>query len=112
MSWLIFAFSGPILWAVSTHLDKYLVEKYFGQSNVAVLLIFTALVGFFALPFIWLAEPRVTSVGLRNAMLMAFSGMLYMTGMVFYLRALQQAEASLIAPFYQAAPLFGYVLGL
>jgi hypothetical protein len=28
MSWLAFAFSGPILWAISTHIDKYLVEKY------------------------------------------------------------------------------------
>ena len=27
MSRLAFAFSGPVLWAVSTHLDKYLVKK-------------------------------------------------------------------------------------
>jgi len=111
MSWLIFAFSGPILWAVSTHLDKYLVEKYFKHSHVAVLLIFTALIGLFALPVIWLAEPRVMEVGLRDGTLMAFSGVLYMTGMLFYLRALQAAEASVVAPFYQAAPLFGYILG-
>ena len=45
MSWLVFAFSGPILWAISTHLDKYLVERYFKTSDVAVLLIFTALIG-------------------------------------------------------------------
>lgn len=88
MSWLMFAFSGPILWALSAHLDKYLVEKYFKQSHVAVLLIFTALIGLFALPVIWLAEPRVMQVGLRGATLMVFSGMLYMTGMLFYLRAL------------------------
>jgi drug/metabolite transporter (DMT)-like permease len=41
----------------------------------------------------------------------AFSGVLYMSGMLFYLRALQSVEASAVAPFYQAAPLFGYVLG-
>ncbi len=111
MSWLMFAFSGPILWALSAHFDKYLVEKYFKQSHVAVLLIFTALIGLFALPVIWLAEPRVMQVGLRGATLMVFSGMLYMTGMLFYLRALQAAEASVVAPFYQAAPLFGYILG-
>ncbi len=111
MSWLIFAFSGPVLWAISTHLDKYLVEKYFKHSHVAVLLIFTALIGLFALPLIWLADPIVTAVGLRSATLMAFSGVLYMAGMLLYLRALQAAEASLVAPFYQAAPLFGYILG-
>ena len=24
--WLVFAFSGPVLWAASMHIDKYLVE--------------------------------------------------------------------------------------
>jgi len=111
MSWLMFAFSGPILWAISTHLDKYLVDKYFKDSHVAVLLIFTALIGLLALPFIWLAVPAVTAIDWRSMALMALSGALYMTGMLFYLRALQAEEASTVAPFYQAAPLFGYLLG-
>jgi len=110
MSWLAFAFSGPILWAVSTHLDKYLVEKYFKNSNVAVLLIFTAMIGLLTLPFIWFFEPKVMSVSIGSAALMAFAGALYMVGMLFYLQALQSEEASAVAPFYQAAPLFGYVL--
>ena len=48
MMWLFFAFSGPLLWAVSTHLDKYLVERYFKDSSVAALLVFTALIGVLA----------------------------------------------------------------
>jgi drug/metabolite transporter (DMT)-like permease len=111
MSWLVFAFSGPILWAASTHIDKYLVERYFKDSNVAVLLIFTALVGLITLPFIWFLVPGVADVGPANAALMAFSGLLYMGAMLFYLRALQSEEASVVAPFFQAAPLFGFVLG-
>ena len=103
--------SGPVLWAVSTHLDKYLVEKYFKNSNVAVLLIFTALIGLLTLPFIWFFSPQVANLSPMSAALMAFSGMLYMSGMLFYLRALQSVEASAVAPFYQAAPRFGYVLG-
>jgi len=111
MSWLVFAFSGPILWAASAHMDKYLVERYFKDSNVAVLLIFTALIGLITLPFIWFLAPGVATVGLQNAALMAFSGLLYMGAMLFYLRALQSEEASVVAPFFQAAPLFGFVLG-
>jgi len=110
MSWLFFAFSGPVLWAISTRLDKYLVEKYFKNSNVAVLLIFTALMGLIALPFIWHLEPRVFSVGFGMASTMTFSGALYMGAMLLYLGALQSEEASAVAPFYQAAPLMGYVL--
>jgi uncharacterized membrane protein len=111
MSWLVFAFSGPILWAASTHIDKYLVERYFKDSNVAVLLIFTALVGLITLPFIWFLVPGVADIGPAHAALMAFSGLLYMGAMLFYLRALQSEEASVVAPFFQAAPLFGFVLG-
>ena len=33
-----------------------------------------------------------------------------MTGITFYLRALQGHEASMVAPFFQCSPLFGYIL--
>ena len=54
MYWLIYAFSGPVLWALSTHIDKYLVERYFKQGSVAVLMVFTTIIGALALPFVWL----------------------------------------------------------
>jgi drug/metabolite transporter (DMT)-like permease len=111
MTWLVFAFSGPVLWAISTHLDKYLVERYFKQSSVAVLLIFTALAGLALLPIIWLCHPTGIALEARSVLLMMLAGILYMGAMYFYLQALQSEEASVIAPFYQAAPLFGYALG-
>jgi len=111
MSWLIFAFSGPVLWAISTHLDKYLVERFFKNSDVAVLLVFTALVGIVTLPFIWLFVPAVLFVRAADMGLMTLSGVLYIAALFFYLRALQSEEASVVAPFFQMAPLIGYVLG-
>jgi uncharacterized membrane protein len=110
MSWLVFAFSGPVLWAISTHIDKYLVERYFKDSPAAVLLVFTALIGLFTLPFIWFFVPSVLALDLASAALMAGSGTLYMGGMLLYLRALQGEEASTVAPFFQASPFFGFVL--
>jgi uncharacterized membrane protein len=111
MSWLVFAFLGPVLWAVSTHLDKYLVDRYFKDSNIAVLLIFTALIGLFTLPFIWFFEPKGIALSIESAGLMGLSGILYMGAMLLYLGALQSEEASVVAPFFQAAPLFAYLLG-
>jgi uncharacterized membrane protein len=110
MSWLLFAFSGPILWAISVHFDKYLVERFFKHSNVAVLLVFTAFVGLLLLPFIWVFQPDVTSPSLGSIALIILSGIFYMTAMLLYLQALQSEEASVVAPFFQAGPLFGYVL--
>jgi len=111
MSWLLFAFSGPVLWAISTHLDKYLVERYFKNTSVAVLLVFTALMGLVLLPFIWVCEPDVANVPLSSILVIVSSGLLYMGAIFFYLQALQSEEASTVAPFFQAAPLFAYALG-
>src|SRR6266568_557318 len=108
--WLVFAFSGPVLWAVSIHLDKYLVSRYFAQSSVAVLLVFTALAGLLLLPPIWFFRPAVIDLPLGSMALIAFSGLLYMTAIFFYLQALQSEEASVVAPLFQATPLFGYLL--
>lgn len=110
MRWLVYAFSGPVLWAASTHVDKYLVERYFRHSSVAVLMVFTALIGLLMLPFILFWGPDVLALGSKDAAVIAFSGALYMGAMQFYLQALQTNEASVVAPFFQAGPLFGYAL--
>jgi len=110
MSWLAFALCGPILWAISVHLDKYLVERYFKDADVIVLLIFTALMGLLLMPVIAWFEPGVFHRDLTSILLMMLSGLFYMTGITFYLRALQNHEASMVAPFFQSSPMFGYVL--
>src|ERR1700761_7061585 len=110
MSWLVFALCGPILWAISVHLDKYLVERYFKNADVIVLLIITALIGLLLMPIIAWFVPGVFRLDPRSMALMTLSGVFYMTGITFYLRALQGNEASMVAPFFQSSPLFGYIL--
>ncbi len=109
MTWLLFAFCGPVLWAASTHIDKYLVERFFKDTGVGTLLIFTSLIGLFGLPVIALFVD-VTALGATGIAVTAFSGLLYMTAMYFYLRALQQEEASVIAPLFQTSTLFTYII--
>jgi len=110
MSWLFFAFSGPVLWGLSFHLDKYLVDRYFEDTAVAVLLVFTALIGLLMLPFILYSQPSVLAVSPGSIVIMALSGGLYMGAMLFYLQALKGEEASVVAPLFQAAPVFAYGL--
>jgi uncharacterized membrane protein len=107
--WLVLAFCGPVLWAASTHIDKYLVDRFFQTSDVGVLLVFTALIGVVALPPI-LAFVDVTSVGAKGIAVITIAGMLYMGAMYLYLGALQGEEASVVAPLFQAAPIFTYGL--
>lgn len=110
--WLLFAFSGPVLWAVSTHIDKYLVDKYFRHSDTAVLMVFTAFLGVAALPVIWWFAPKVLNLSALAIAVMTGSGILYMGAMLFYLRAIQGEEASVVAPLFQANTLFTFLLGL
>ena len=109
--WLIFAFSGPVLWAASTHIDKYLVDRYFKNSDTAVLMVFTAIVGLVFLPFIVGFRPQTLELDRLSALVMITSGALYMGAMLFYLRAIQANEASVVAPLFQASTIFTLVLG-
>src|ERR1041385_101705 len=109
MSWILLAFCGPVLWAASTHIDKYLVERFFKDSDVGALLIFTALIGIPGMPVI-AALTDVMSLGITGIVVTAISGLLYMTAIYFYLRALQQEEASVIAPLFQTSTLFTYII--
>ena len=109
MNWVLLAFLGPVLWAISTHIDKYLVERFFKDSGVGALLIFTALIGLVGLPII-AAFVDVTTLGTTGIAVTAVSGLMYLTAIYFYLRALQQEEASVIAPLFQTSTLFTYVI--
>jgi drug/metabolite transporter (DMT)-like permease len=109
--WLLLAFSGPICWALSTHIDKYLVDRYFRDSDTAVLMLFTALLGVVLLPLIGWIEPSILKPPPRAIGVMIASGILYMGAMLFYLRAIQSEEASVVAPLFQASTLFTFLLG-
>src|ERR1700733_9674959 len=109
--WLLFAFAGPVCWAASTHIDKYLVERYFKDSDTAVLIVFTAFIGVLMLPPIWYFQPGVFHLRLVDIAVMAFSGICYMGAMLFYLKAIQSEEASVVAPLFQTSTLFTFLLG-
>ena len=109
--WLLLSFLGPVCWAVSTHIDKYLVDRYFHDSDTAVLMLFTALAGVALLPLIWWIEPAILRPAPAAILVMTASGILYMGAMLFYLRAIQSEEASVVAPLFQASTLFTFLLG-
>jgi drug/metabolite transporter (DMT)-like permease len=108
--WLLFAFSGPVLWAASMHIDKYLVDKYFQKTSTAVLMVFNSVVDLLALPVIWYFIPGVLAVSPLATTVMTASGALYVVAMLFYLQAIQTEEASVVGPLFQGAVLWGALL--
>lgn len=111
MSWLIYALSGPVMWALSVHIDKYLIGRYFKHGNVAALMVFTALAGFLVMPAIWFFRPDAVFLPWQAAAVVSVSGILSMAAIYFYMQALQIEEASSVAPFFQVSAVFGLILG-
>ena len=102
-------FFRPVLWAASTHFDKFLVERSSEHSDVAVPLPFAALVGILTSPFIAYFERTILEPSAANIPMIIASGVLSVAP-PFYLHALLFGEASVVAPFFQTVPLFGYAL--
>jgi drug/metabolite transporter (DMT)-like permease len=107
--WLPLALTGPVLWAVSTHIDKYLVDRYFANSDTAVLMVFTALLSAALLIPIGIFAHDVFDVRLRDVAVLGASGAMFMGAMLFYLRAIQGDEASVVATLFQANTLFTFL---
>lgn len=108
--WLLFAFIGPVAWAISVHIDKYLIGRYFQDADTAVLMLFTAVIGVVALPVIWWFVTGIFAPPLQSIAVMTASGVMFIAAMMFYLRAIQSEEASVVAPLFQLTTIFSFLL--
>ncbi|MFZ3011635.1 MAG: DMT family transporter [Minisyncoccia bacterium] len=111
MSWFLIALAGPFLYALTNHIDKILLEKYFKESGVGTLLLFSSFASVFALPLFFIADPTILQTDSMSIFILAIVGILNVLVLWFYLIALQHEEASVTIVFYQLVPVFGYVLG-
>jgi len=111
MSWFFLALIGPFLYAITNHIDKVLLEKYFKEGGVGTLLLFSSLVSVFALPLIYLADPTILSVSGKDIFVLALVGVLDILVLWCYFLALKDEEASVAIVFYQLVPVLGLVLG-
>jgi drug/metabolite transporter (DMT)-like permease len=111
MSWFLFAMIAPALYAMTNHVDKILLEKYFKEGGVGTLVLFSALMSLVALPFIFYFDSSVFNVELLNLFFLVIVGILNILVLWFYLLALRDEEASIVVVFYQLVPIIGLGLG-
>lgn len=111
MSWFFLALIGPLLYAITNHIDKVLLERYFKVSGVGSLMLYSSLLSALALPFIFLMDPHVFDVGVFNIAVLVCVGTLNVLVLLCYLLALRDDEASIVIVFYQLVPVFAYALG-
>lgn len=111
MSWFFIALVGPFLYALTNYIDKVLLEKYFKESGIGTILLFSSLISVFALPFFLLMDKTVLDVSFANILILAVRGMLSVGVLWCYLMALRDEEVSVVIVFYQLVPVFGSILG-
>lgn len=111
MNWFLLALISPVLYAIGNHIDKYLLEKYFKGGESGAVVLFSALFAVFALPIILIVEPEVFLLGFNSIAVLAFNGAITVVCFILYFKALRDEEASVVVPFFQIIPIFGFVLG-
>lgn len=111
MSWFLIALIGPFLYALTNHIDKILLEKYFKIGGIGTLLLFSSLLSVLALPIILIVDPSVFAVSSLNILILTGVGILDVVVLACYFIALNNDEASIVIVFYQLMPVFGYALG-
>lgn len=110
-AWFFLALIAPLLYALTNHIDKILLERYFKEGGVGTLILFSSLLSALALPILFWADPMALSVSRENILALAVVGILNVLVLWCYLLALRDEEASVAVVFYQLVPVFGYVLG-
>jgi len=110
MHWFFVALIPPFLWAITNHLDKYLLNKYAKQIKLASFIIFA---GFFVLPlaiFILIFKPHVVHIPVQYALMMMTAGIFFTIYLFPYYRALIIEDTSIVVPMFQMVPILGFIL--
>lgn len=112
MNWFFIALVAPILWSLSNHIDKYLIDKHFKDDGIGALIVSSAIIGIFLLPIIYFIQPSAVDIKLNLALLIILNGILYIFALFPYMYALEKDEASIVVPLFQLIPIFSYFLGI
>lgn len=111
MHWFVMALIGPFFYALTNHIDKILLDKYFKNGGVGTLILFSSLLSVLVLPFILIVEPTALLVDIKSLLLLISVGALSLAVLWCYLTALSEDEASIVIVFYQLMPVIALGLG-
>ena len=111
---IILTLFASFLWGVTNHIDKFMLDGV--DKNVAsvkTLLLFSTLVAGFVFSPIWLFICKF-SISISQISLIAtlFSAFSYILATVFYYKALDKSDASIVVIMFQMIPVFTYIAAL
>lgn len=109
MEWLILSLIATALWAVSNTIDKIVLEEYIKRPIFCSVI--SGFLGFlFAIAVFLIFQVQIISP--ISLMLSLIEGAVYISGILFYFKALSIEEVTRIAPLLQTIPLFTLFLSV
>jgi uncharacterized membrane protein len=109
--WLPVALVSAMLFALVTHVDKYLLTRFFKGGSIASLLIFTSLVGLPIVLIIGIFNREVFGIPWNLAGIIVANGMVYMCSLIPYFMALDRDETSRVVPLFEMVGAISLLLG-
>ncbi len=102
-----------LLFGITNYVDKYLVSKISENGDYKGLIIFSSLIaGIILLPISLFLTKLNIAIGFGDFVNMFFAATSYLIATVFYFKALNKNDASIVVAMFQLIPVFSYFLGL
>lgn len=111
MTWIVLSLFSALLYASVTHLDKYLLSKFFRGRTVGALVLFSSFVSLPILPIFHFWVDGIYAVTLTHAVLLSLNGAIYMASLLPYFFALDRDETSIVAPLFLMVSVFSTIMG-
>lgn len=115
--WFGVAIIAPILWAASSLIDKgllaYLGEDENDSDPVFVLILYSMLFSIMVAPILFfIADGAVAVFSTTDTVLLWLAGIADAVAVILFLYTLEREDASIVAPFSQTIPIFGFIFGM
>lgn len=116
-TWFGIALIAPLLWALSTLLDKGLLAWLGEDENdtepVFVLILYSMLFSGIAAPilFFW-AQGAILVFESWAILFLIIAGIADALAVILFLFTLEREDATIVAPFSQTIPIFGFIFGM
>lgn len=112
MSWFLIALVAPAVWAAVNYIDEYLIKEL--DFKPYMLSVFSGIIGGLMVTGIAVLGhgSTFTYMPVLDTLLLFAAGVSIFLFGLFYLYAMEQGEASVVAPLFLFSIVFSYVLGV
>ena len=111
---VLLAIFASFLWGVTNHIDKFMITGIEESKNsIKILLVFSTFVAGIVLTPIWLILSHFTvNINIVSLISVLSASFIYIIATVFYFKAIEKNDASIVVVMFQMIPVFSYILAL